>query len=266
VILTGRVLARATPATWWGDFIECGRTISFRVVDPTLERCEGPTRSASAQMYRRGKFLSRDPTVKCWAAQRSESKDISKSKESRHYRRAFTDAGMLASKGAQAPVGDLGRHLMRQLAKSEPCPRKRARPERSLAQGACTCRRLPSHSSTSVRSHPMDRPRNWCFFGNLPTNARALRSQQWRRVSRATSCEVRISFHAGKRSLTQRERGTFAGATVGWFTVRRTEWSIHMARSAHDVWFRWLRDELSLRRQYEFPRQARNGRFAEFSV
>ena len=177
MISNGRVLARAAPATWWGDFIECGRPISFRVVDPTLERCEGPTRSASAQMYRRGKFLSRDPTVKCRAAQRSDSKDISKSKESRHYRRAFTDAGMLTSKGAQALSGDFARHSMRPLAKSEPCPRKRARPERSLEQGACTCRRLPIHSSTSVRSHPMDRPRNWCFFGNLPTNARAVRSQ-----------------------------------------------------------------------------------------
>lgn len=217
-------------------------------------------------MYRRGKSLSRDTTVKCWAAQRGYSKDISKSKESRCHRRAFTDAGVLTSKGAQALGCDFGRHSIRPLAKSERCPRKRARPERSLEQGACTCRRLPNHSSTSVRSHPMDRPRNWCFFGNLPTNARAVRSQQWRRVSRATSCEVRISFHAGKRSLTQRESGTFAGATVGWLTVRRTEWSIHMARFAHDVWFRWLRDELSLRRHYEFPRQPRNGSFAEFSM
>ena len=158
MISTGRVLARATPATWRGDFIQCGRTISFRVVDPTLERCEGPTRSASAQMYRRGKFLSRDPTVKCRAAQRSYSKDISKSKEGRCYRRAFTNAGRLPSQGAQALLGDFGRHSTRPLAKSERCPLKRARPERSLEQGACTCRRLPSHSSTSVRSHPMDRP------------------------------------------------------------------------------------------------------------
>jgi hypothetical protein len=266
VISTGRVLARAATATWCGDFIQRGRTISFRVVDPTLKRCEGPTRSASAEMYRRGKSLSRDPSVKCWATQRSYSQDIAKSKEGRRYRRAFADAGMLASKGAQAFVGGFSRHSMRPLAKSERCPRIRARPERSLEQGACTCRRLPSHSSTSVRSHPMGRPRNWCFFGNLPTNARAVRSQQWRRVSRATSCEVRISFHAGKRSLTQRESGTSAGAAIGWLTVRRTEWSIHMARSAHDVWFRWLRDELSLRCKYEFPRQRRNGSFAEFSM
>jgi hypothetical protein len=216
-------------------------------------------------MYRRGKFLSRDPTVKCRAAQRSYSKDISKSKEGRCYRRAFTNAGRLTSKGEQALVGDFGRHSMCPLAKSERCPRKRARPERSLEQGACTCRRLPSHSSTSVRSHPMDRPRNWCFFGNLPTNARALSSQQWRRVSRATSCEVRISFHAGRRSLTQRESGTFAGATVVWLTVCRTEWSIHMVRSAHDVWFRRPRDELSLRRQYEQSTQWRKRGIAAFS-
>ena len=266
MISIGRVLARAAPATWCGDFIRCGRTISFRIVDPTPERCEGPARGASAQMHRRGKSLCRDPSVKCWAAQRSYSKNISKSKEGRCNRRTFVNAGRLTSKGAQALVGDFGRHSMRPLAKSERCPRKRARPGRSFEQGACTCRRLPSHSSTSVRSHPIDRPRNWCFFGNLPTNARAARSQQWRRVSRATSCEVRISFHAGNRSLTQRESGTFAGATIGWLTVRRTEWSIHMARSAHDVWFRWLRDELSLRRQYEFPRQRRNGSFAAFST
>ena len=63
------------------------------------------------------------------------------------------------------------------------------------------------------------------------------------------------------RSLTQRESGTFAGATVVWLTVCRTEWSIHMVRSAHDVWFRRLRDELSLRRQYEVSRQRRNVRF-----
>lgn len=252
MISTGRVLARAAPATWRGNFIQGGSAISFRVVDPALERYESPTRSASAQMYRRGKSLSRDTTVKCWAAQRGYSKHISKSKEGGCDRRAFSDAGMLTSKCPQALVRNFGRHSMSPLAKSERRPRIRARPERTLEQGACPCRRLPIHSATSVRSHPMDRPRNWCFLGNLPTNARAARSQQWRRVSRATSCEVRISFHAGKRSLTQRERGTSAGVTVGWPNVRRTEWSIHMVRSAHDVWFRWLRDELSLRRSMNF--------------
>lgn len=223
MISTGRVLARAAAATWRSVFIQGGCAISFRVVDPVLERCEGPARSASTQMYRRGKSLRRDPAVKCWAAQRSYSKDISKSKESRCYRRTFTDAGMLTRKGAQALAGDFGRHSMRPLAKSARCPRKRARPERSLEQGVCTCRRLPSHSSTSVRSHPMARPRSWCFFGNLPTNARAVRNQQWRRVSRATSREVRISFHPGKRSLTQRESGTSAAAPAGWLSVRRDE-------------------------------------------
>jgi hypothetical protein len=160
VISTGRVLARAPPATRCGDYIQFGRTIPFRVVDPTLERCEGPTRGASTQMYRRGKFLSGNPTVKCWAAQCSYSKDISKSKESRRYRRAFTNVGMLSSKSAQNVVCDFGRHSRRPLAKPERCPRKRFRPERSLEQGTCTCRRLPSHSSTSMRSHPMGRPRN----------------------------------------------------------------------------------------------------------
>ena len=85
--------------------------------------------------------------------------------------------------------------------------------------------------------------------------------QRWRRVSRATSCEVRISFHAGSRSLTQRESGTSAAATAGWLSVRREALSICMVRPAHNVWFRSLRDELSLRRDYEAPREHRNERF-----
>ena len=85
--------------------------------------------------------------------------------------------------------------------------------------------------------------------------------QRWRRVSRATSCEVRISFHAGSRSLTQRESGTSAAVRAGWLSVRCEELSIYMARPAHDVWFRSLRDELSLRRDYEAPRENRNERF-----
>lgn len=122
----------------------------------------------------------------------------------------------------------------------------------------CARPQLPSHSSTSVRNHPIGRPRNCCFFGNLPINVRAVRIHRWRRVSRATSCEVRTSLQAGSRSLTQRESGTSAAATEEWRTVRRREWSIHMARLAHDVWFRWLRDELSLRRQYEPATHRRN--------
>ena len=40
--------------------------------------------------------------------------------------------------------------------------------------------------------------------------------------------------------------------------VRSLEFSMLMTSSAHDVWFRLLKDELSLKREYEFPAQARN--------
>lgn len=144
MISIGRVLARAAPATWRGDFSQGGGAVSFRVVDPVLERCESPAGSASSQMYRRGKSLRRDPTVKCWAAQRSYSKDISKSKERRRYRRAFANGGMLTRKIAQAFLGDFGHRSTYPLAASERCLRKRGRPKRNLEQGACACRRLPS--------------------------------------------------------------------------------------------------------------------------
>ena len=107
----------------------------------------------------------------------------------------------------------------------------------------------------------MGRPWNLRFFGNLPTSVRALRIHRWRRVSRATSCDVRISFHAGNRSFTQRESGTSARAPAGWLSVRREELSIYMARPAHDVWFRSLMVELSLRRDYEAPWARRNEEF-----
>jgi hypothetical protein len=136
------------------------------------------------------------------------------------------------------------------------------RRRRHGAEGRCAGPHLLSHSSTSARSHPIGRPRNWCFFGNLPTIVRALRSQWCRRVSRATSCEVRISFHAGSRSLTQRESGASAAVRPRWLSVRLEEaLSIYMARPAHDVWFRSLRDELSLRRDYEAPRARHKERF-----
>lgn len=144
VISTDRVLTRAAPATWRGNFIQGGSAISVRVVDPILERCEGPARSASSQMNRRGKSLRRDPTIKCWAAQRRYSKDISKSKKGGRYRRALTYAAIRTRKLAQTLVGDSGHHSTHLPAAPEGCLRKRGRPERNLEQGVCTCRRLPS--------------------------------------------------------------------------------------------------------------------------
>jgi hypothetical protein len=247
--------------TWRGDVIHVGRAISFRIVDPNLERCEGPAGSASAKMYRRGKSLRRDPTIKCWAAQSSYAKHISKSKEGRGHRRAFGNAGMLARRVARAFVGDFDHHSTGPRAGPEKCLRTRGPPERSLEQGPCRCRCLPIHGSTSLRSHPMGRPWNSCFLGNLPMIERAVRIQRWRRVSRATSCDVRISFHAGNRSFTQRDKSTSAGVTAAWPSVRRKSLSVYTARPAREVWFRSLRDELSLRRQYELPRERRNDEY-----
>jgi hypothetical protein len=51
-------------------------------------------------MHGRGELLRGDPTVKCRAAQRSYSKDFSKSKEGWRYRRAFAIFGMLFRKAA----------------------------------------------------------------------------------------------------------------------------------------------------------------------
>lgn len=82
--------------------------------------------------------------------------------------------------------------------------------------------------------------------------------QQCRRVSRATSREVRISLHGGNRSLTQRERGT-ALSVISCEIVRSPELSMLMMAKAHDLWFRLLRDELSLKREYGFMAQYRNG-------
>lgn len=136
MISLGRVFARATPATWRGHFIQIGRAISFRIVDPGLERREGPARCASAQMYRRGESVRRDPTVKRRTTQRSYSQDIPKSKEGRSDRRAIPNAGLLAREVAQALGSHFSHQSTRTLAASEKCLRKWGWTERSLEQGS----------------------------------------------------------------------------------------------------------------------------------
>ena len=89
-------------------------------------------------------------------------------------------------------------------------------------------------------------------------NDSALRTQQWRLVRRARSREVRISFHAGKGSLTQGEMDTLIGQAIRSLNARSSGLSVLMTGCAHDVWFRLLKDELSLRCDYRCLAQRRN--------
>ena len=89
-------------------------------------------------------------------------------------------------------------------------------------------------------------------------NDSAPRIQQWRLVRRVKSCEVRMSFHAGKGSLTQGEMDTLVGEAIRSLNARSSGLSRLMAGCAHDVWFRLLKDELSLRCDYQCLAQSRN--------
>ena len=49
------------------------------------------------------------------------------------------------------------------------------------------------------------------------------------------------------------------GVIADQLIVRSPKFSMLMAVSAHDMWFRLLKDELSLKREYGFMAQYRNG-------
>ncbi len=93
----------------------------------------------------------------------------------------------------------------------------------------------------------MRRPWNRCGCGICPSRLKADNAHRGRRVSRATSCALRSSVHAGGFSLTHLARVTFgADRIVVTGGVPDPEISLLMTCVAHDVWFRSFRDELSL--------------------
>jgi hypothetical protein len=256
---TGRVLAWPAPSPRSGRPIRIGRTIAFRIVDPASKRSGCPAGSSAPQVNGSGKPVSRYAAVEGWPTQRGYTENITQSIESRRDLHALGDPCAFSRDASQGFVIGLTLHSNCLFRPTHGCLRKRFLAERTFEHGPRTCRSLPSQPSTSDRSQPIGRPRKRSFRGKWPTSERAVTNQRWRRVSRATSREVRISFQVGNRSLTQRERATSSGVTDR-VIVRSPDLSMLMACGAHDLWFRLLRAELSLKREYGSIAQGCNGR------
>ena len=255
---TRRVLARASASPWSRWHIDAGRAITLWIVDPASQGSGGPSGGPAAQVNGCRKSVCRYPAIKSRATKRSYLEDVAQTIERRHDLRTIANLRILMREVLLPHAGKIGLHSTRLLGQSDVGLRKRGRRACTLEQGPRTCLCRPNHPSTSERSQPMDWPRKRSFLGKCPTSESAASIQRCRRVSRATSCDVRISFHDGNRSLTQGERGTSSALIAKCAFVRSPEWSMLMTGAAHDLWFRLLKDELSLKREYEFSAQARN--------
>jgi hypothetical protein len=103
---------------------------------------------------------------------------------------------------------------------------------------------LEIHSKISDLSHPTARPWNFFFLGNRPIQVNPTQTQGLRRVSRATSCALNISFQGSDCSLTHGETVTrlVVGVSVEPILLQN---KCDFINDLH-VWFRSFRVKLSL--------------------
>jgi len=102
---------------------------------------------------------------------------------------------------------------------------------------------LDIHSKISDLSHPTPCPWNFFFLGNCPIQVNPTQTHRLRRVSRATSCALNISFQGSDCSLTQGETVTRLVVGVSLESILLQN-KCDFINDLH-VWFRSFRVKLS---------------------
>lgn len=173
------VLAGAARPAGHGSCGIFGRAIAVRVIDPLPQRLRWPATGAATQPNRRRKPSGGDAAIKGWPTQRREAHNITNPVVGRRHarRRGFAHDLRRAERGMGTPCDA---HM----------------------------RSRYIHSSMSDRRQPITRPRNRIRLGKRPIRLSPASSHLGRRINRATSCALRISFSGGRRSLAQGESVT----------------------------------------------------------
>ncbi len=179
------VLAGAARPAGHGSCGIFGHAVAVRIIDPSLQRLRCPATGAATQPNRRRKPPGGDAAIKGWPTQRREAHNITNPVVGRRHvrRRGFTHDLRRAERGMGAPC-DM--HMR----------------SRSI------------HSRMSERRQPITRPRNRIRLGKRPIRLSPASSHLGRRINRATSCALRISFSGGRRSLVQGESVTLRAPQV----------------------------------------------------
>lgn len=149
-----------------------GRAVAIRIINPLLQRPRQPATGTTTQPNRWRKPPGGDTSIQGWPTQRRESHYITNPVVGwRHARwRGFI-------------------HDLRRVQRVAVALRDAYMRSRSI------------QSRMSVRRHPITRPRNCICLGKRPIMLSPASSHLGRRINRATSCALRISFSGGRRSL-----------------------------------------------------------------